>query len=212
MPWTALLQAIGEERLAGIRADLTARGADERDRDAFLLNGAVAGLLRELVPEDAPAEAVTSYAALLHMLYRAWTLDWPVAIVSPDALRRTLAAPNPQSPIPNPVFSYIQLPPLLVWAQPSPGEAHEPLHGLFADLGADRLRILAILGAHELRGGFTTLEADVVLPLEPPAPRADGSAPFASVIPGGERKQLISLVSPGELATLALAARASVDA
>ena len=212
MPWMPLLEAIGEQRFEEIKADLAARRTDDLDRDAFVLNGVVASLLRELVPEDAPAEAVTSYAALLHMLYAAWARGWPATIVDEDALRRALTGFPPLSPLPSPLFSYVQVPPLLVWAQPSPEAPHEPLHGLFVVAAPHRLRVLAIVGAHELRKGFTTMEADAPLPLAPPGPRADGSPAFASVIPGGERKRLISLVSPGELAALALLAQAATGA
>ena len=155
-PWAALMQAIGEERFAAIRGDLAARGTDGLDRDAFLLNGAVAQVLRDLVPEDAPAAAVTSYGALLHMLYCSWTRGWPVTAVDADALRRMLALPLSHSPT-LPLVCYARLPELLVWAQPEPGAAHEPLHGVFVLARPGRLQVLALLGVREGREGFTTV-------------------------------------------------------
>jgi hypothetical protein len=206
-PWTALVEALGEARFHEIRSALA--GTDPFDRDAFLLPAAVGRVLRDLVPGDAPAEAVTSYGALLHMLYLHWDRGWPVR--SPD--RPTivsLLATAPAMPVPAsaPGVCYLQLPERLVWAAPRPGAAHEPVDGLFTALEPARLRALAILGFRPERQGFTAIETDV--PYPPPAPRrrSDGSTPFATVLPAGERMGLFSVVSPDELAALAALALA----
>ncbi len=78
LPWAPLVEAIGDGRFEEIRAALAAAHTDAADRDAFLLAAAAGRLLRELVPGDAPAEAVTSYAALLHTLYLHWAHGRPV--------------------------------------------------------------------------------------------------------------------------------------
>ena len=208
VPWTGLAQAIGDARFEEVRSDLEARGTTDLDRDAFLLNGVVGALLREMVPTDAPGEAVTAYGALLHSIYCCWARDWPLAAVGTEQLRSALASPDPLSH--PPTACYVQLPPRLVWGAPAPGSAHEPLDGIFLLVHGDRAHVLAVLGFHELREGFTTMEGEMRLPAAAPAPRADGSAPFSPVLPGGDLAKLLSVVDTHELAALALLALAAM--
>ncbi len=207
LPWTQLAEAIGDARFGEIRSGLEARTTADLDRDAFLLDGTVGALLRELVPEDVPAEAVTAYGALLHSIYCCWARDWPVASLSADALRASLLAAH-VSPLAAraSLAVYLQLPPRIVWAEPAPGAPHEPLDGVFLLVHGARAMALAVLGFHELREGFTTMAADLLLPAPVPATRADGSAAVASVRPGGDLARLCSVVDTHELAALALLA------
>lgn len=222
LPWTALLEALGTLRLEEIRAALTRSATDPLDRDAFLLDGAVGRLLRELMPEEAPAEAVTSYGALLHALYVHWDHGSPVRTLEREdatalisSARGNLAS-GPRRDVVHvlasaslPDVAYVQLPERLVWAAPAPGAAHEPMDGLFV-LRADRRgRTLAVLGFRPDRQGFTTIEADLLVPGPRLEPRPDGSAPFATVLPGGERMGFFSVTSPAELGVLALLALAA---
>jgi hypothetical protein len=212
LPWTGLVAAIGDARLGEIRADLEARGTADLDRDAFLLNGTVGALLRELVPADAPAEAVTGYGALLHAIYCCWARDWPVAALDADTLRASLLAAR-ASPLTvrAALACYVQLPQRLVWAEPAPGTPHEPLDGVFLLVHGDRALALAVLGFHELREGFTTMAGDLRLPAPAPSSRADGSASFASILPGGDLAKLRSVVDTHELVALALIALGAAE-
>jgi len=213
LPWTALAEVIGDERFAEIRTDLEARGTTDLDRDAFLLNGVVASLLREMVPEDAPAEAITAYGALLHSIYCCWARDWPVAAVGAEALRSALAAPRASPFAARPSLAcYVQLPPRIVWAEPSPGAPHEPLDGVFLLVHGDRAMTQAVLGFHELREGFTTMEGDLRLPAPVPGPRERDGGAFASTLPGGDLAKLASVVDTAELTALALLALGAAEA
>jgi hypothetical protein len=205
VPWAGLLDALGESRFAEVRAALDAAHADPADRDAFLLAAAVGPVLRDLVPPDAPAEAVTSYGALLHALYLHWAHGGPVRPIDRERLRPLLAAP-PAAPTPEPGACYLQLPERLVWAAPAPGAPHEPLDGCFLLTAAGRARVVAVLGARPEREGFTTIEAEAPLPPPPLTARDDGTAPFAPVLPAGERMGFVSLTSEAELVWLALLA------
>ena len=205
VPWTALLDALGTTRFEEIRAALAARRTDPADRDAFVLDAAVGGVLRDLVPADAPAAAVTSYAGLLHLMYLHWASGQAVQQVDGARLReRLVARPAPAAPPPG--VGYLQLPERLVWGAPAPGAAHEPLDGLFVAATAERVRILAVLGFRPERDGFTTVEASSPLPPPRAAAREDGTAPFATVLPGGERMGFFSVTSEAELVELALLA------
>ena len=209
LPWTELLEAIGEERFTQIRDALTAAKVDAFDRDAFLMNGAAGQLLRDLMPEDAPAETVTAYGALIHMIHLAWAAGWPVTVVGEAAVRSVIAAPLPLSQAPAlPRLSYVQLPPNLVWAEPAPNEAHEPMDGAFVLAREDRVHVLGVLGFRAGRPGFTTMEGAIRLPAPPPAGRSDGRLAFASTLPAGEKAGLVSVVDEHELCALALLALA----
>jgi hypothetical protein len=209
LPWTELFTAIGEERFVEIRTSLAASGMDVFVRDAFVMNGAVGQLLRETMPDEAPAETVNAYAALIHMTYLAWAAGWPVRTASEAALRAALSDPSPLSHSPAlPRISYLQLPPNLVWAEPVAGEPHEPMDGAFVVTAADHVHVLGVLGFRSGRDGFTTMEGAITLPAPTPGPRPDGRAGFASTLPAGERAGLFSVVDEHELAALALLALA----
>lgn len=206
LPWTALVEALGEGSFEAARSSLAKAGTDPFDRDAFLLDGAVGRLLRDLMPTDAPADAVTEYAALLHALYVHWDAGSPVRSLERDAATALLSAPPaPAGDAPAPSAVYVQLPERLVWAAAAPAAPHEPLDGVFVLRSLGRCRALAVLGFRPDRQGFTTIEADTPLPprLEP---RPDGSPPFATVLPAGERMGLFSVTTAPELAALALLA------
>ena len=206
-PWTELVEALGDGRLEEIGGELAAAGTDPYERDAFALVGAVGRLLRELVPDDAPAEAVTSYIGLLHALYLHWAGGRLVRPTSRERLSAQLETPV-TPPVPEPGACYLQLPERLVWAAPSDGTAHEPLDGLFVVATPSQIRVLAVLGFRREREGFTTIDATAPLPAPDLSTRADGSAPFASVLPAGDRMGFHSLTSETELIWLALLALA----
>lgn len=206
-PWTALIEALGGQRFEEIRSALAKAGTDPLDRDAFLLDAAVGRLLRDLVPDDAPAEAVTSYGALLQALYVHWSHGSSVRVLERGAATALLAAPpGGITPSETPAACYVQLPERLVWAAPAPGAAHEPMDGIFITRSPRGFRALAVLGFRPERQGFTTVEADAALPMLPLEPRADGRAPFATVLPAGERMGFFSVTTAPELALLALLA------
>ncbi len=209
LPWTALVEALGADSFEAMRAALAKAATDAADRDAFLLDGAVGRALRDLVPADAPADAVTEYGALLHALYLHWDAGSPGRSLERDAAAALLSAPPARiEDVPAPRAVYVQLPERLVWAAPAPGAPHEPMDGLFLLRAPGRCRVLAVLGFRPDRQGFTTVAADTPLPPRL-APRPDGSRPFATVLPGGERMGLFSVTSPSELAVLALLALAA---
>jgi hypothetical protein len=209
LPWSDLLEAIGPKPFEDIREAVAAAHVDPGNRDAFLLLGPAGALLRELMPADAPAETVTEYGALLHVLFLHRDTGQPLRTLDRAALERALAnlAPLGRPPMAPGVF-YVQLPERIVWVQTAGGAPHEPLDGCFVVLSASRVSVLAILGFRPERGGFTTVAVASALPLAPPGPRPDGSAPFASVLPAGDRAGLRSVASPDELLALALLALA----
>lgn len=209
LPWTDLVEAVGAKRFDDIREAVTAGHVDAASRDAFVLVGPAGVLLKDLMPGDAPAQAVTEYGALLHMLFLHHEAGHPVRTLDRAALEAALAEPSALGRLPAaPGVRYVQLPERAVWAAANAGEAHEPLDGCYVLHTASAVTVLAILGFRPERGGFTTVEASARLPVHAPGPRPDGSAPFATVLPAGERMGFRSVVSPDELVALALLALA----
>lgn len=205
LPWTDIVAAIGDEHFRQIRESLEATKADPRDRDAFLLDGSAAAMLRDLMPEDAPTDMVHAYGALLHTLYVMWSHGWPLRTIDEAALRTSLASGRPLNPEPRTLDPfYLQLPERLVWALPAEGAAHEPLDGIFVLPGPDRVHALAVLGFRSEREGFTTMEGAIRLPAPAPGPRPDGTPAFASTLPGGPN--FLTVVDEHELAALSLLA------
>jgi len=210
VPWAAILEALGEQRFAEVRESLERNRVDAFSRDAFLLDGTAGNLLRDVMPEDAPAGTVNAYGTLVHMLYLLWSHGWPVVTVTTEALLAAIAAVA-TAPIPGSLGVarppiYVQFPEKLVWAEPVRGAAHEPVDGAFLLAHEGRVTALAVLGFRAEREGFTTAEAAAALPLRELVPRADGSAPFASQLPAGERAGLLSLADEIELVALVLLA------
>ena len=213
LPWTALVEAIGEDRFEEIRTAIVRDRADPASRDAFLMLAPAGALLREMMAPEAPAEAVHAYGALLHALYLLWDAGWPVVALDGASLDRALADPAPlRRPPVAPGITYVQLPARAVWAQPAPEAAHEPLDGCVVTLSAASIGVLAVLGFRDDREGFTTIEAAAPLPLDAPPPRPDGAAPFTSTLPSGSRAGLRSVATRQELLALALLARTAAAA
>lgn len=204
LPWTAVMEAIGEERFVEMREALERERVDVANRDAFLMAGMAGNMLRDLMPPDAPPETVNAYGALLHMLYLEWSHGWPVRTVAAADLQAAIASRSPLSAPRSPV--YVQFPERIVWAEPVRGAAHEPVDGVFLAVSGERATALAVLGFREEREGFTTAEAAAPLPAPLPGPRPDGSPPFTSLLPAGERAGLMSIADESELVALALLA------
>jgi hypothetical protein len=145
LPWTELFDAIGESRFEEIRTAVRRDRLDAANRDQFLMVASAGGLLREMMPPEASADAVLAYGALLHMLFLLWDAGWPVTTLDRPILDRALADLQPLGHPPTaPGVAYVQLPERAVWAEPAPGEPQEPLDGCFVSLRAARATVLAV--------------------------------------------------------------------
>ena len=210
------------DRFEAIQRGLEAAGADPGDRDRFLLQREVAELLRELRPESGLGAEVKMLGALVHHAYRFWRDGERVRVVTSgelagvleggQAFRRSDVQSNRLPDESEQVLnarppdrlnaSYVQLPMLAVWAYLESGPP-EPLDGWFAvRVSPSELEVLAILGVHPGRPGFTAVEVR--------GPRPDQSghserpplfAPIASET--GAAAGLAAVRDAGELLELA---------
>jgi hypothetical protein len=197
---------------AGIAAERFPAIADTADRDEFVLLEPVGRLLREIVPEEAEADAIEGHALLLHHAHRHWVGGGWVYRIGEQALARALHGVSVTWDPPHPAL-YLQLPELRIWGTPTREGPAEPLDGIFVARMSrpGGLSVLGIYGMRPDRPGFSAMgiegsaDPDEGAPeeIEISAPRVDGSAPFGPRLAGGSAAGLYSLANPGELLLLA---------
>jgi hypothetical protein len=208
-------------RFPAIAEALQQDGAAATDRDRFVLLEPVGRLLREIVPEEAGADALEVHVLLLHHAYLFWAAERRVYQISDEALRRAAGEKRISTRLPHPA-QYLQLPELRVWGAPSEGSPPEPLDGMFvteAPEGTGAISVLAIFGMRPDRPGFSAVglegRADpddlTAGEIEIAATRDDGSAPFAPKLAGGSAAGLYSVANAGELLLLTCRLLALLD-
>jgi len=203
-PFELVFAELAEERFGAIRDSLAAAKLDAGDLDAFALDRQAVLLLRDLVPDDAPEEAVREHLALLHHAFLIWQAGgWTFRLGRRQAIELLNASTAPEAAAAaTPQAYYIQFPARMVWAELAEGHPHEPLDGLFVHWPApNRWQVMGIFGLHPDRAGFSVVTASGPRPehLE----REDGSSVFASVLPGGATAEIYSVVGPEEMIELA---------
>lgn len=184
-----------------------------QERFAFLSIGSDA--LREVVPPDAPPEALEQYRALLFHAFNFWRFGKRLYVIEKAVARYLIeAAPALQGwefAMPYPAL-YVQLPPNLFWASVSPDSTPEPVDGFFATaapgndplgLPAERLQVLVVLGIRRERAGFSVIPFDTAVGpgiaadwME--APGREGASEFENVLPGGDIAGLYSILTTTE--------------
>ncbi len=200
----ALAFAEIESRFPAIAEALQQDGAAATDRDRFVLLEPVGRLLKEIVPEDAGADALEVHVLLLHHAYLFWAAKQQVHEISEQALRLAIDGRQITTQLPQPAL-YLQLPELRVWGAPNEDSPPEPLDGMFvSETGAaGEIAVLAIFGMRPDRPGFSAVglegRADSI---EIAAAREDGSPPFGPRLAGGTAAGLYSVANPGELLLL----------
>ena len=204
-----------EPRFPAIAEALQQDGAAPTDRDRFVLLEPVGRLLREIVPEDAGADALEAHVLLLHHAYLYWAAEQRVYQISEDALRRAVDEKRITTLLPH-AAQYLQLPELRVWGTPNEASPPEPLDGMFVSAapsqtdGAGAISVLAIFGMRPDRPGFSAVglegraDSDDAAQgeIEIAAARDDGTAPFAPKLAGGSAAGLYSVANAAELLLL----------
>lgn len=219
-PFELAFGEIARERFPVIAEALQQDGAAPSDADRFVLLEPVGRLLREIVPEDAGADALEVHALLLHHAYLFWAAGQPVLQISEEALRRTVEDARITTRLPH-LSQYLQLPDLRVWGAPNEGNPPEPLDGMFVREGSDQgaIAVLAIFGMRPDRPGFSAVgmegRADPDDPtaseIEIAAVREDGSAPFGPQLAGGTAAGLYSTANAAEVLLLTCRLLALLD-
>ena len=212
--------------LARIRQEAERRGRDTRRQDDFLLLGFVGATLQEMIPENAPAEALDQYMALLFAGYRFWDTGRRLYVLSEAATARLTTPSYAMGDwrLAMPPACYVQLPYQRVWARVDADAPFEPVDGYFAstddtapaDGVAATVDILLVLGLRRDRPGLSLIPHRMTVEArEAPAraehPPRDGGSAFANVLPGGERRDYRALVDTSELEALVLRTAHALD-
>jgi hypothetical protein len=219
-PFTRVFGGAIVARFPAIAEALQQEDIDAKDRDRFVLLEPVGRLLRDIVPDDAGADALEAHVLLLHHAYLYWAAEQPVYQISEQTLRRSVEAKPISTEIPRDAL-YLQLPELRVWGSPNEAAAPEPLDGMFVSQTdiPNAVSVLAIFGMRPDRPGFSAVglegRADPDDPaageIEIAAAREDGSAPFGPKLAGGRAAGLYSVANLGELLLLTCRLLALLD-
>lgn len=199
-PFDLVFDTLAGDRFPAIRDALARSALDPRDRDAFLMQQPSVSLIRELRPEGGVGDGMDQLVALVHHAYLFWLAERGVRTLDRAGLDLLLSAQLPDDLSDDTLAWYLQLPERRMWAQAIEGSAHEPLDGIFVHHGpGGGLRVLAALGVHDDRDGFTVVEASGAHDRD--AARTD-SAPFSTLLPGGAAAGLYSIAGANELVEL----------
>ncbi|HSJ65824.1 MAG TPA: hypothetical protein VK922_18225 [Gemmatimonadaceae bacterium] len=218
-PYEALLAPLEAVAFPPMREEAEQRGSETRRRDQFVLLGAVGATLRDIVPDDAPPDALEEYAELLYHAYQFWAFGKRLYVLAPGTLE---ALTDPRYSIgewivAGPPSCYVQFPAQRVWARVSPESPFEPVDGCFivvddtapAPQSGAHLRALLVLGLRPERPGISLVSYRTDLDPRAAADHAEhpwreGAEPFGNAIPGGERQALHAIATTSELEALVL--------
>lgn len=201
-PFDLVFAGPAEARFGAVRSAVETAGCHAHDRDAVLMLQPMVELVRDLRPDGGLGEAVDEFVALIHAAFLFWHDGARTVRLGPSALGRILAggAGGAGGP-PAPGAYYVQYPARRIWGSPVPGEPPEPLDGCFVHRDAAGLSVVAVFGLHPAREGFSVVVVEGSRPAA--LAREDGSALFASLLPGGAAAGLHSLAGMEELLELA---------
>ena len=225
-PYELILESLEVDAFPAIRAEAEQRGKDPRRRDQFLLLGFVGASLKDIMPDDAPTDAIDEYGELLYQGFQFWSFGHRLYSIGEDVVKLLTADEYEMDDwiLAAPPACYLQFPYQRLWARVAVDAPFEPVDGCFVvvdetapapDAGA-HLRAQLVLGVRTDRPGVslmsyrTDLDPNTVSKLAR-TPWREGTVPFANAIPGGERKGYLTIATTSELEALVLRALNYLD-
>ena len=118
-PYEYILAPLEETLFPAIRAEAEQRKSDTRRRDQFLLLANAGLALREMVPDDAPADAIDEYGELLYQGFQFWSFGRRLYVFG-EPVTAQLLAPHYDLEgwtLAAPPACYLQLPYQRLWAR-----------------------------------------------------------------------------------------------
>jgi len=200
-----------DRAFAAIEEEARSRGVDPTDPGAFFQLGEVGRALREIQGGERGGEAIERFGAFLFHAYHLHRAGEQIFLVSTEAARTLVEDAGRISPWKGALpadAGYVQLPRHLFWSHPEGEGPAEPLDGFFwTASAAGTISLLVAMGVRDDRPAISVVEL-------PPLPLAQAeewvsgkSRPegedFANTLPGGELDQLYTIVTLGEVLTLA---------
>jgi hypothetical protein len=207
-PYDLVFNAELEGRLDAISAEAAERDVDTRNPDRLGLLLSAGELLRELMPDDAPAEAIQQVARLIYHCYHYRANGKQNFQIEEAVLRELLATgfvAGPGQVRPPADAGYVMLPRNRVWSRITEDAHAEALDGFFF---SDDW-VLFVLGLMSGRPGFSIMEVDTaraeaeVTSVAELKARVDGED-FANVLPGGELQGHFAITNTAEAIKLAV--------
>ena len=218
-PYEMLLPDAGfpDRHFPVIGAEAEQLGVDTANPAAFVMLGAVQGVLAELREEDAGAEAAHDHGAVLFFAYHLWRTGGGVVLAQQETLRGLLGGEAKPAEVGGDALwpqelggraGYVQLPQHFVWIEEAQSGPPESVDGFFwvgDDTGALHLALVA--GMRSDRPGY----AVVPVPPQPldtlygwaTGPARDDGADFETSLPGAELDRLLGIRTPAEVFKLA---------
>lgn len=196
-----------EGRLDDVAAEAAQRGVDPGDPDRLGLLEAAGAVLREMLPDETPPEAIQQFARLIFHCYHFRVAGKRTFDITEDVLRELLATGSiagPAQVAPPAPAGYVALPRNRVWSRIADDAHAEAIDGFF--FVGDEL--LFVLGLMTGRQGFSIMEVsaararDETTSITDLKARADGDD-FANVLPGGELQGHFAITNTAEAVKLA---------
>ena len=211
-----------DPEFADRRFPAVAEEADERDIDlhnpaAFVMLGAVQGVLAELREEDATPESAHDHGVVLFFAYHLWRTGGAVVLARQKTLRALMLDDMaPATADHKPLWlhqlagqaGYVQLPQHLVWIEEARNDPPESVDGLFwCGDGHGALHLALVAGMRSDRPGFAVVPVPPqpvgTLPDWAAGPAREGGGDFTTSLPGADLEDLLGLRTPAEVFKLA---------
>jgi hypothetical protein len=225
-PYELVLEPLEITAFPAIRAEAQERGRDTRRRDQFVLLGHVGATLKEIVPDDAPPDSLEEFAELLYHGFQFWSFGRRLYTFDPEVMD-LLTGPHVNLEdwrLGGCPSCYLQLPAQRIWARVSVDAPYEPADGIFVVLDDTEpapetgvhLRAQLVLGLRSDRAGLSLVSYRTDLdprsaPMLADHPWRENDAPFASLIPGDDRRAHRTLATTSELQALVIRALHHID-
>ncbi len=208
-PYNLIFNVAMEAKLAAISGEAVERDVDIMDADRLGMLLSTGELLRELLPEDAPGEAIQQIARLVFHCFHFHAAGQQTFEIGEEVLRELLSTGFVAGPVhiaPPAIAGYVMLPRNRVWSRITEDAHAEALDGFF--FVGDQ--ILYVLGLMQGRPGFSIMEVSAARAYEETTSVADLKArdegdDFSNVLPGGELQGHFAITNTAE--ALKLAAR-----
>ncbi|MDE2653159.1 MAG: hypothetical protein OXI71_05010 [Gemmatimonadota bacterium] len=202
-----------DQRFPAIGDEAVERGADAGNPAAFVMLGAVQGILADLREEGGDPEAAHDHGGVLYFAYQMWRMGAGVVLARQKTLRALLGE---SADVPNAAgkslwekvlggrAGYIQLPQHLVWFEGTRNTAPESVDGVFwygDHLGTIHLALVA--GMRSDRPGYLFVPVPPQplgsLPGWASGPAREGGRDFETSLPGADLDELLGIRTPAEV-------------
>lgn len=206
-----------DQRFPAVADEAAERGVDIGNPAAFVMLGAVQGIMADLREEDTDGQAAHDHGGVLYFAYQMWRTGGVVVLAHQKTVRGLLAGHGDGLGLRGKSLwekqlggraGYLQLPQHLVWIEAARTTAPESVDGLFWH-GDHRgaLHLALVAGMRSDRPGY--LFAPVPpqplgsLPGWASGPAREGGRDFETSLPGSDLDQLLGIRTPAEVFKLA---------